>query len=168
MRRAGRPVLRRERPGAIFGAMAALSRRPTEPPDSSASRALRGDQRVILFVEDVLEQREAASVLLRQRGYVVVEATDGGQAVRHAASQLPDVIVMDVSLPVMDGIEAIRRIRALAGKRRPHVIVMSGQSDARTRQRAFEAGCDQYVTKPCGFDALAASIDAYFVKRDGA
>ena len=123
---------------------------------------------LILFVEDDLEQREAASVLLRARGYVVVEAADGGQAVRHAQKQLPDVVVMDVSLPVMDGIEAIRRIRALAGKTRPHVIVMSGQGDARTRQLAFEAGCDQFITKPCGIDALTASVDAYFVKRDGA
>jgi DNA-binding response OmpR family regulator len=47
------------------------------------------------------------------------------------------------------------------------VIVVSGQLDARTRQLAFEAGCDQYITKPCGIDALAASVGAYFVKRDG-
>lgn len=132
----------------------------------SSPGAVRAE-RVVLFVEDVLEQREAAIVLLRERGYVVVEATDGGQAVRHATKQVPDVVVMDVSLPVMDGIEAIRRIRALAGKKRPHVIVMSGQLDARTRQLAFEAGCDQYITKPCGIDALATSIDSYFVKRDG-
>ena len=45
---------------------------------------------------------------------------------------------------------------------------MSGQLDARTRQLAFEAGCDQYITKPCGIDSLAATVDAYFVKRDGA
>ena len=126
------------------------------------------DERIILFVEDVLEQREPAILLLRARGYVVIEAADGGQAVRQAAKRIPDVVVMDVSLPVMDGIEAIRRIRALAGNKRPHVIVMSGQGDARTRQLAFEAGCDQYITKPCGVDALAASVDAYFVKRDGA
>jgi two-component system cell cycle response regulator DivK len=134
----------------------------------TSARPAHGGERVILFVEDVLEQREAAIVLLRARGYVVVEASDGGQAVRHAAKELPDVVVMDVSLPVMDGIEAIRRIRALAGKKHPHVIVMSGQSDARTRQLAFEAGCDQFIIKPCGIDALAASVDAYFVKRDGA
>jgi CheY-like chemotaxis protein len=128
----------------------------------------QGGERSILFVEDDHEQREAASALLRDRGYVVAEAADGGQAVRHAKKQLPDVVVMDVSMPVMDGIEAVRRIRALAGTKRPHVIVMSGQVDARTRQLAFEAGCDQFITKPCGIDALAASVDAYFVKRDGA
>lgn len=144
----------------MFARMASTSSRATDPRASSG-------ERVILFVEDVLEQREAAIVLLRERGYVVVEATDGSQAVRHATTQLPDVVVMDLSLPVMDGIQAIRRIRALAGKKRPHVIVLSGQLDARTRQLAFEAGCDQYITKPCGIDALASSVDAYFVKRDG-
>ncbi len=149
----------------MFLPMVSTSARQSDPRDSRVSS--HPAERVILFVEDVLEQREAAIVLLRERGYVVVEATDGGQAVRHAAKRIPDVVVMDVSLPVMDGIEAIRRIRALAGKKRPHVIVMSGQLDARTRQLAFEAGCDQYITKPCGIDALAASLDAYFVKRDG-
>jgi two-component system cell cycle response regulator DivK len=149
----------------MFRPMVSMSARPSDPRDPAVSP--HPAERVILFVEDVLEQREAAIVLLRERGYVVVEATDGGQAVRHATKRIPDVVVMDVSLPVMDGIEAIRRIRALAGKKRPHVIVMSGQLDARTRQLAFEAGCDQYITKPCGIDALAASVDAYFVKRDG-
>ena len=153
-----------------------VSSRPVPSSDSAASSGSSRSQearspheaaRVVLFVEDVLDQREAAIVLLRERGYVVVEATDGGQAVRHATKQLPDVVVMDVSLPIMDGVEAIRRIRALPGKKRPHVIVMSGQLDGRTRQLAFEAGCDQYITKPCGIEALAASIDAYFVKRDG-
>ena len=143
--------------------MALTSPQPMNPRGSSAHEG----ERVILFVEDVLEQREAAIVLLRERGYTVIEATDGGQAVRQTAKQPPDVVVMDVSLPVMDGIEAIRRIRALGGKKRPHVIVMSGQLDARTRQLAFEAGCDQYITKPCGIDSLAASVAAYFVKRDG-
>ncbi len=154
--------------GAIVGGMAIAPTRPASLRDASGDERPRSEERLILFVEDVLEQREAAIVLLRERGYVVVEATDGGQAVRHAAKQPPDVVVMDISLPVIDGIEAIRRIRALGGQKRPHVIVMSGQLDGRTRQLAFEAGCDQYMTKPCGVDALAASVDAYFVKRDGA
>jgi CheY-like chemotaxis protein len=121
----------------------------------------------ILFVEDVLEEREAAVEALRAHGYVVVEAHDGGQAVRQATKLVFDVVIMDVSLPVLDGIEAIRRIRAVASAKRPYVIVMSGQVDARTRQLAFEAGCDQYIVKPCGVDALAAAVRAYFLKRDG-
>jgi two-component system alkaline phosphatase synthesis response regulator PhoP len=138
--------------------MAVTARRSAEPGAPPAR---------ILFVEDVLEEREPAIESLRTHGYMVDEATDGGQAVRLAAKFPPDVIVMDVSLPVMDGIEAIRRIRALGVAKRPHVIVMSGQVDARTRQLAFEAGCDQYIVKPCGIDALTSAVNAYFVKRDG-
>src|SRR4051794_12491637 len=74
----------------------------------------RVDAPTILLVEDVPEAREQASKSLRKHGYAVEEAGDGGQAVRRAARRLPDLVVMDLSLPIMDGIEAIRRIRAMA------------------------------------------------------
>jgi CheY-like chemotaxis protein len=125
---------------------------------------------LILFVEDVLEEREAAIETLRTQGYVVVEAYDGSDAVKHASKRVPDVVVMDVSLPYMDGIQALRRIRSMPrvdGEKRPYVIMLSGQVDARTRQLAFEAGCDEYIVKPCGLDALSAAIRSYFAKRDG-
>jgi len=121
----------------------------------------------ILFVEDVADAREQGSKSLRKHGYVVEEAADGGQAVRRAARRLPDLVVMDLSLPIVDGFEAIRRIRALAGAKRPHMIVLSGQVDARARQLAFEAGCDQFIVKPCEPDDLAGAVRAYFTKRDG-
>ncbi len=159
-----------ERPGAQLAVTLARcdTRRVEIVARGTASAS--ADAPRILFVEDVLEEREAAIETLRTHGYAVEEVTDGGQAVRSAAKRPPDVVIMDVSLPVMDGIEAIRRIRALGSskeRRRPHVIVMSGQVDARTRQLAFEAGCDQYIVKPCGIEALAAAVNAYFVKRDG-
>lgn len=123
--------------------------------------------RTILVVEDFVELREAVSGLLRERGYRVEEAPDGAQAVRLASRVSADVIVMDVSLPIMNGIDVTRRIRTLGGPKRPHIIVTSAHADARTRQLAFEAGCDQYIAKPLEFDALAAAISAFFVKRDG-
>jgi DNA-binding response OmpR family regulator len=127
----------------------------------------RVDAPTILLVEDIAEAREQASKSLRKLGYAVEEAADGGQAVRRAARRPPDLVVMDLSLPIMDGIEAMRRIRAMARSKRPHVIVMSGRVDARTRQLAFEAGCDQYIVKPCEPEELAAAVRAYFTKRDG-
>lgn len=123
--------------------------------------------RTILVVEDAVEQREAAVTTLRALGYRVDEAAHGGQAVRLASKGLADVIILDVSLPIVDGIEVIRRVRALGAPKRPHIIVTSGHADARSRQLAFEAGCDQYIVKPLELDALAAAIDAFFVKRDG-
>lgn len=125
----------------------------------------------ILLVEDVLEQREPVTEILRARGYEVTIAVDGGAAVREAGKRGFDVIIMDIALPVMDGIEAIRRIRAAAAAardgKRPHVIVLSAQVDARTRELAFEAGCDQFMIKPCSLDAIASAVGAYLAKRDG-
>ena len=142
----------------------------------AASAALQEIAKHRAVLGGLLDEPEAALAALRglpaieslrALGYVVVEAQDGGQAVRRATKLMPDVVIIDVSLPVLDGIEAIRRIRASGGSKNPYVIVMSGQLDARTRQLAFEAGCDQYIVKPCGIDVLAAAVRAYFLKRDG-
>jgi CheY-like chemotaxis protein len=132
----------------------------SERPGAMASRK-------ILFVEDMLELREAATGSLRSHGYTVVEAADGGQAVRQASKESFDVVVMDLAMPFIDGIEAIKRIRANGKGKRPHVIVLSGQPDARTRQLAFAAGCDPYILKPIELDALHAAVRVYFTKRDG-
>lgn len=131
-----------------------------------AAASPRGRLRTILVVEDALEEREAEVTTLRALGYIVETAADGGQAVKQALKHTPDVVVMDVSLPFMTGIEATRHIRA-NGAKRPHVIMMSGQLDARTRQLAFEAGCDEYIVKPAGVETLSAAVRTYFAKRDG-
>jgi DNA-binding response OmpR family regulator len=133
----------------------------------SGTSVLGGRGRTILYVEDDPDQRQPAARTLRALGYHVDEAIDGAQGVRLALKGVADVIVIDVKLPIMDGVEVIRRVRTLGGPKRPHIIVMSAHSDARTRQLAFEAGCDQYIVKPFDLDALAAAIDAFFVKRDG-
>jgi DNA-binding response OmpR family regulator len=122
---------------------------------------------MILLADEQVEERAAAAAALRREGYVVEEAGDGGHAVRQAKKHLPDVVVLDVCLAYVDGIEAIRRIRALGRERRPHVIVRSARADARTRQLAFEAGCDAYLTKAAGFEALEAAVRVYLTKRDG-
>jgi DNA-binding response OmpR family regulator len=127
---------------------------------------LAGVARTILVVEDEMDAREATVRLLRDLGFAVEIAVDGSQAVKQALKHAPDVVVMDVSLPHLSGIEALRHIRA-NGAKRPHVIMMSGQVDGRTRQLAFEAGCDQYIVKPAGVDTLTAAVQAYFTKRDG-
>ncbi len=123
--------------------------------------------RTILVVEDDVDQREALVAVLRELGYRTEEAADGGQAVRFANKGVADVIVMDVSLPIIGGIDVIRRVRTLGGPKRPHIIVTSGHVDARTRQLAFEAGCDQFIAKPVKLESLASAVRAFFVKRDG-
>jgi len=118
-------------------------------------------------VEDLHDLRETSVGALRAHGYVVEGASDGGQAVRQASKKKFDVVIMDLEMPNIDGIEAIRRIRANGSQKRPHVIVLSGLLDARTRQLAFEAGCDQYMIKPVELDDLHAAVRTYFTKRDG-
>jgi CheY-like chemotaxis protein len=132
-----------------------------------SAEALQAAAPTILFVDAVREEREAAVRSLHAHGYVVEEASDGAQAVRQARKRLPDVVVMDVSVPYIDGIEATRRIRALGGAKRPYVIMMSGQADARTRQLAFEAGCDEYIVEPCTRGTLTAAVQAFFLRRGG-
>lgn len=134
---------------------------------ASVLDAGREVDRTVLVVEDAIDQREAWVAVLRGLGYRTEEATDGGQAVRVASRSAADVILVDVSLPIMGGIDVVRRIRALGGPKRPHIIMTSGHVDARTRQLAFEAGCDQFIPKPVKLDALASAIRAFFVKRDG-
>lgn len=117
----------------------------------------------VLLVEDDDEQREVLAALLEALGCRVDIAPDGASGTRLAAKLRPDVVLMDLGLPRMDGWEAIRAIRSAAAGRRLHLIVLSALSDARSRQLAFEAGCNEYVVKPAD---VRGGIRAY-VSRVG-
>lgn len=117
----------------------------------------------VLLVEDDDEQREVLAALLEELGCRVDVAADGASGTRLAAKLRPDVVLMDLGLPRMDGWEAIRAIREAAAGRRLHLIVLSALSDARSRQLAFEAGCNEYVVKPAD---VRGAIRAY-VSRVG-
>lgn len=115
----------------------------------------------ILLVEDDDEQRDALSALLEADGHEVDVAIDGGAAVSQAASFKPDVVLMDLGLPMIDGCHAIRQLSQGSGKA-PYLIVLTAQTDPGRRQAAFEAGCDEYVTKPCNAETL---LDGYAAAR---
>jgi CheY-like chemotaxis protein len=114
----------------------------------------------VLLVDDDFDHRDDMRAVLQEDGYRVDVADDGLDAVRKSAALQPDLILMDLQLPVMDGWEAIREIRRRAGgsKQTPYVIAISGFTDASARQKAFEAGCNEYVVK--SFDVRAA-VRAY-------
>jgi CheY-like chemotaxis protein len=112
----------------------------------------------ILLVEDNELNRDMLSRRLTRRGYVVVVAEDGEQALDLARSERPDLVLMDMSLPGIDGWEATRRLRAdpeIAGMR---VIALTAHAMAGDRERALEAGCDDYDTKPVEMDRLLQKI----------
>src|SRR5437764_4048726 len=119
----------------------------------------------ILVVEDNDENWDMISRRLQRRGYLVVRAADGQEAVEMAARERPDLILMDVSLPVMDGLEATRRIRAQAETQTTPIIALTAHAMSGDRDRALQAGCDDYHTKPVELPRLLAQMEALLTKE---
>ena len=113
---------------------------------------------LVLVVEDYQDAREMYAAYLRFSGYRVAEATDGYDAIRQAHELRPDIILMDLALPKMDGWEATRRLKADEQTRDIPIVALTGHALAGHAEGAREAGCDAFVTKPCLPDALVAEI----------
>ena len=114
----------------------------------------------ILLVEDNEMNRDMLSRRLARRGHEVVVGEDGQKGVDMAESESPDIILMDMSLPVIDGWEATRRIKAAPETASIPVIALTAHAMASDREKALEAGCDDYDTKPVELDRLLGKIDA--------
>jgi CheY-like chemotaxis protein len=112
----------------------------------------------ILLVEDNEMNRDMLSRRLKRNGYDVVIAIDGQQGVDMAASETPDLILMDMSLPVIDGWEATRRVKANEETRGIPVIALTAHAMAGDREKAIEAGCEDYDTKPVEITRLLEKI----------
>ncbi len=113
----------------------------------------------ILLVEDNEMNRDMLSRRLTRRGYDVVIAEDGQQGVDMATSERPDLILMDMSLPVMDGWEATRRIKAVQETSTIPVIALTAHAMAEDRDKALAAGCDDYDIKPIELPRLLEKIE---------
>jgi CheY-like chemotaxis protein len=114
----------------------------------------------ILLVEDNEMNRDMLSRRLLRRGYEVIVATDGAEGVAKAQANAPDLILMDMSLPVLDGWEATRRLKAAPETRVIPVIALTAHAMSGDRDKAIEAGCDDFDTKPVEFDRLLTKIEA--------
>ncbi len=114
----------------------------------------------ILLVEDNEMNRDMLSRRLTRNGYEVFIAIDGQQGVDMALSERPDIILMDMSLPVIDGWEATRRIKANDATRGVPVIALTAHAMAGDREKAMEVGCDDYDTKPVEIARLLGKIAA--------
>ncbi|HZR09966.1 MAG TPA: response regulator [Myxococcales bacterium] len=113
---------------------------------------------LVLVVDDFADNREMYSEYLSFSGYEVIEAKNGKEAIDAAYARLPDIIIMDLSLPVMDGWEATRRLKADDRTRRIPVVALTGHALAGHSKGAREAGCDSFLAKPCLPDQLVAEI----------
>jgi CheY-like chemotaxis protein len=121
----------------------------------------------ILLIEDNEMNRDMLSHRLIRNGYEVSTAVDGQQGTDMALSERPDLILMDMSLPVLDGWEATRRIKANDATRRIPVIALTAHAMAGDRERAMEAGCEDYDTKPVEISRLLGKIAALLKSSAG-
>lgn len=119
----------------------------------------------LLLVEDNEENRDALSRHLRRKGYEVLIAIDGRGGVDVARAERPDLILMDMSLPVLDGWQTSRILKAAPQTRDIPIIALTAHAMAGDRERALEAGCDEYDTKPIEFPRLLAKVEVVLAKK---
>ena len=114
----------------------------------------------ILLVEDNEMNRDMLSRRLERRGYEVVIAVDGQQGVDLAQSSAPDLILMDMSLPIIDGWEATRQLKAMDRMKAVPIIALTAHAMSGDREKALDAGCNDYDTKPIELPRLLGKIEA--------
>ena len=120
---------------------------------------------LILLVEDQFELRQMYAQQLELSGFDVIEAANGADALAHTAAHNPDVVLMDLSLPVLDGWEATRRLKTDARTAHIPVVALTAHDGSGELQRATRAGCDWFVPKPCPPDALVTEIRRLLAPR---
>jgi Response regulator containing CheY-like receiver, AAA-type ATPase, and DNA-binding domains len=116
--------------------------------------------KTVLIVEDYADTRSMMKFLLQSFGFEVFEAADGLEAVMQARRNLPDLILMDLSLPNMDGLQATQEIRKINGFGKTPIIAVTAYGKSYYRQ-AIEAGCDDLINKPLDFDNLKPILEQY-------
>ena len=122
---------------------------------------LTGDDRAVMVVDDSEDIRKIICIRLRRKGYRVLEAANGEEAVELATRSHPSLILMDLGMPVMDGYDATRRIKALPGCFEVPVVAISAFCDASTNHKAMEAGCVECVNKPIDFTSFDRLVSRY-------
>lgn len=118
----------------------------------------------ILYVEDNFQNKRLVQKVLASRGYNVLEADDGLTGVEIALKEIPDLILMDISLPGIDGVEATQRIKAYTGTAHIPVIALTANAMRGDRERFIAAGCDDYLPKPISTADLLAMVQKYIQK----
>ena len=121
----------------------------------------------VMVVEDFEDNRFMMRRLLEMSGYHVLEAINGEEAIELAERERPALILMDLSLPLLDGLAATRRIRQQAGLRDVPIVAVSAHDTADFHADALAAGCNDYVTKPIDFDQLEALLNRLLPKNSG-
>lgn len=139
----------------------------TKPPEIRDAGPLGSEQTelLVLLVEDTEDNRCMMRRLLEMSGYHVIEATNGVEAVRVAEREMPDVILMDLSLPIVDGLAATRRIRQVQELKNIPIIAVSAHDTADFHSEALASGCDAYLTKPIDYGEVEELITSLASKE---
>jgi two-component system, cell cycle response regulator DivK len=122
---------------------------------------MKREKKQFLVVEDFEDSRFMMRRLLEMAGYGVLEASDGEQAVQIAVEARPVLILMDLSLPKLDGLAATRQIRRKKGLKKVPIVAVSAHDSPQSRAEALDAGCNEYVTKPIDFDRLRDLVQRF-------
>jgi CheY-like chemotaxis protein len=128
--------------------------------DESHGATGRRRRPTILIADDTTDTRELYAEYFSAKGFTVVTASDGAEAIQVAYDHVPDVIVMDLAMPQFDGITAIRRIKSDARTLRARVILLTGYPHAAVERSALQAGADRFLTKPCLPEQLERHVNA--------
>lgn len=115
--------------------------------------------KVILIVEDEPKSLKLIRDLLQVSGYTTIEATDGKQGVELAKEKRPDLILMDIQMPVMDGLEATRILKANSATREIPIVALTSYAMAGDEERALRAGCNGYLTKPIDIEGFLEKVE---------
>ena len=121
----------------------------------------KGLPKKILVVDDNNDSRELVVKVLKNRGYEMIEAIDGEDALEKAVSEKPDLILMDISIPKLNGYEVTKRLKSLEEVKEIPVVALTAHAMKGDRAKAIEAGCEGYISKPINVRELPAQIKSY-------
>jgi two-component system cell cycle response regulator DivK len=119
----------------------------------------------ILIVDDNRDSRELVVKILKNKGYQMIEAIDGEEALEKAITENPDLILMDISIPKIDGYEVTRRLKSQVGFKDTPIIALTAHAMKGDREKALEAGCEGYISKPIDIHELPNQIKSYLKER---
>ena len=123
--------------------------------------------KTVLLVEDNEDNRIVYSTILQHFGYRVMEALNGEEGIAKARTELPDLILMDISIPVIDGWEATQVLKRDPSTRRIPIIALTAHALASDREKAMEVGCDSYLAKPCEPKTVVSEVERFIGRGDG-
>lgn len=123
--------------------------------------------KTVLLVEDNEDNRIVYSTILQHFGYRVMEALNGEEGIAKARTEQPDLILMDISIPVIDGWEATQVLKRDPKTRRIPIIALTAHALASDREKAMEVGCDSYLAKPCEPKTVVSEVERFIGRGDG-